>query len=182
MLGLLLAGVGAARAQFASEPVSPDGKPARTTVENVTVTTDRGLAGINDSASSVITLRGESLTAPPALALDDVLHQVAGFQLFRRTSSWTANPSSQGVSLRGLGSTAASRTLVVSDQIPLNDPFGGWVHWDEIPAPAIQAVTLLRGGAADLYGSSAVGGVIDFVPLTAPSHPGTVTLSGDAVA
>ena len=144
------------------------------------MTTDRGLANISDAASSVITLSGDSLTVPPALALDDVLHQVAGFQLFRRTSSWTANPTSQGVSLRGLGSTAASRTLVVSDQVPLNDPFGGWVHWSELPTPAVRAVTLLRGGAADLYGSSAIGGVVDVVPVVALAQPGAFVLSGDA--
>ena len=150
--------------------------------ESVTVVADRGLAGVSDSASSVVTLVGAALTAPPALALDDVLHQVAGFQLFRRTSSWTANPTSQGVSLRGLGSTAASRTLVVSDEIPFNDPFGGWVHWSEIPVPATSAVVLLRGGAADLYGSSAIGGVIDVVPVRAPlfGKPSAVVVTGNA--
>ncbi|HXS14048.1 MAG TPA: carboxypeptidase-like regulatory domain-containing protein, partial [Acidobacteriaceae bacterium] len=81
--------------------------------ESVTVTADRGLAGINDAASSVAVLTAEKLKAAPGLTLDDRLHQIAGFQLFRRTSSWTANPTSSGVSLRALGSTAASRTLVV---------------------------------------------------------------------
>ena len=71
------------------------------------------------------------------------------------------------MSLRGLGSTAASRTLVVSDEVPLNDPFGGWIHWNEIPLLAIDHVELMRGGAADLYGSSAIGGVVDVVPVTA---------------
>lgn len=130
----------------------------------VTVTADRGLAGINDSASSIAVLPQQKLQQAPGLALDDRLHPVAGFQLFRRTSSWTANPTSQGVSLRGLGSTAASRTLVVSDQVPLNDPFGGWIHWDETPSLAVEQVQLLRGGSADLYGSSAIGGVVDIVP------------------
>ena len=46
----------------------------------------------------------------------------------------------------------------------MNDPFGGWIHWDEIPAEAIDAVTLATGGGSDLYGSSALGGVIDIVP------------------
>ena len=136
-------------------PVTVTGLPAGTiqrvvmrpiaAQENVTVTADRGLAGINDAASSVAVLTPEKLKAAPELTLDDRLHQVAGFQLFRRTSSWTANPTSSGVSLRALGSTAASRTLVVSDQVPMNDPFGGWVHWTEIPEPSIRDVELVRG-------------------------------------
>jgi hypothetical protein len=113
--------------------------PAKPVVQqSITVTADRGLAGINDSATSVAVLSKQQMQAAPTLVLDDRLHSVAGFQLFRRTSSWTANPTTEGLSLRGLGSTAASRTLVVSDQVPLNDPFGGWVHWDEIPALAVS--------------------------------------------
>jgi outer membrane receptor protein involved in Fe transport len=148
--------------------------------QSITVTADRGLAGINDSATSTALLTQQQLQQAPGLALDDSLHSVAGFQLFRRTSSWTANPTSQGLSLRGLGSTGASRTLVVSDQVPLTDPFGGWVHWDETPALAIQQVQLLRGGSADLYGSSAIGGVIDVVPVEPlQGHP--FTFSADAL-
>jgi outer membrane receptor protein involved in Fe transport len=60
---------------------------------------------------------------------------------------------------------------VVSDQVPLNDPFGGWIHWDEIPALGIEEVRLIRGGAADLYGSSAIGGVVEVVPVEA-AKPG----------
>ncbi len=148
--------------------------------QTVSVSADRGLVGVDDEATSVAVLDGEQLAAPPALALDDRLHQVAGFQLYRRTSSWTANPTTEGVSLRGLGSTAASRTLVVSDQVPLNDPFGGWIHWDETPELAIHDVQLERGGAADLYGSSAIGGVIAIDPVTA-GEGGHLRLSADAL-
>ena len=146
--------------------------PQKPITQSVTVTaTDRGLANVNDAATSVAVLSAKQLQATPGLALDDALHRVAGFQLFRRTSSWTANPTSSGVSLRGLGSTAASRTLVVSDQVPLNDAFGGWVHWNEIPTLAVRSVALLRGGSSDLYGSSAIGGVIDVVPREAGTQP-----------
>ena len=151
-----------------------------TVLSAVTVTADRGLAGIDDEATSVALLDSAQLAAPPALALDDRLHQVAGFQLYRRTSSWTANPTTEGVSLRGLGSTAASRTLVESDEVPLNDPFGGWIHWDEIPELAIRDVQLVRGGAADLYGSSAIGGVIAVDPVT-PGSDDRINVVADAL-
>ena len=53
----------------------------------------------------------------------------------------------RGFSLRGLGSTALSRTLKLVDHgAPLNDPFGGWVHWNEIPEGALDAVTIATGG------------------------------------
>jgi outer membrane receptor protein involved in Fe transport len=161
--------VGVSTSAQSTQPQSS--APQVTSVDAVTVTADRGLVGVNDSATSVAVLSQKQMQQEPGLALDDKLHEVAGFQLFRRTSSWTANPTSQGLSLRGLGSTAASRTLVVSDQVPLNDPFGGWIHWDEIPALAVDRVELLRGGAADLYGSSAIGGVVDVVPVAVGTKP-----------
>ena len=136
-------------------------------VEAVQVTATRSPLALDASASSVRTMTAEQLREAPGYTLDDRLRQVAGFQLFRRTSSWVANPTTEGTTLRGLGSTAASRTLVLSDQVPLNDAYGGWIHWSEIPALAIQDVELMRGGASDLYGSSAIGGVIAVVPVIA---------------
>jgi outer membrane receptor protein involved in Fe transport len=133
--------------------------------EEIEVTAARSPLALDASASSVRTMTGEQLREAPGFTLDDRLRQVAGFQLFRRTSSWVANPTTEGTTLRGLGSTAASRTLVLSDQVPLNDPYGGWIHWSEIPALATRDVELMRGGASDLYGSSAIGGVIDVIPV-----------------
>lgn len=146
--------------------------------EQIEVTAARTPLALNASASSVRTLTGVQLQEAPGFTLDDRLRQVAGFQLFRRTSSWTANPTTQGTSLRGLGSTAASRTLLLSDQVPINDGFGGWVHWNEIPQLAIRDVELMRGGASDLYGSSAIGGVIDVVPVTPERFDYAADISG----
>src|SRR5215472_7739251 len=134
--------------------------------EQVEVTAARTPLPLDASASSVRSMTSQQLQEAPSLTLDERLRQVAGFQLFRRTSSWVANPTTEGTSLRGLGSTAASRTLVLSDQVPLNDAYGGWIHWSETPAMAVRDVELMRGGASDLYGSSAIGGVIDVMTVT----------------
>jgi outer membrane receptor protein involved in Fe transport len=173
--GAIVAWIACATSALAQQ----QGAPAVKATDSVTVNADRGLLGVSDSATSVAVLSQQRMEQTPGLTLDDKLHEVAGFQLFRRTSSWTANPTTEGLSLRGLGSTAASRTLVVIDQVPLNDPFGGWVHWDEIPSMAIDEVKLLRGGAADLYGSSAIGGVVDVVPVM-PAEKPRLQLSADA--
>lgn len=125
-----------------------------------------------NTPASTLVVPHQALTQTAGQSLDDKLRQVAGFALFRRTSSLVSNPTSQGVSLRGLGSTAASRTLVLSDQDPLNDPYGGWIHWDEIPELALDSITIVRGGASDLYGSSAIGGVIDLNAVKPPRSAG----------
>ena len=132
--------------------------------EQITVTATRSSIDLPATANTIYALTASELADYPAQQLDDKLRQQAGFELFRRSSSRVQNPTSQGISLRGLGSTAASRTLVLQDSVPLNDPFGGWIHWNEIPSDALEAVTLATGGGSDLYGSSALGGVIDVIP------------------
>ena len=144
--------------------------PVARAEQDVEVTARASLA-LDASANSVQTMSAKQMSEAPGFTLDDRLRQIAGFQLYRRTSSWVANPTSQGTSLNGLGSTAASRTLVLSDQVPMNDAYGGWIHWNEIPALAVRDVELMRGGASDLYGSSAIGGVINIDPVT-PAHFG----------
>jgi outer membrane receptor protein involved in Fe transport len=137
--------------------------PAATTT--VTVTAYR--TPLSDLESPVTTrlLSERTLSTAAAVTLDGQVRQIPGLELFRRSSSLVANPTSQGVSLRGLGSTSASRTLVTEDDVPLANPVGGWIQWEEQPELSIRSIELVRGGASDLYGSSAIGGVINVIPV-----------------
>ncbi|HEV2720931.1 MAG TPA: TonB-dependent receptor [Thermoanaerobaculia bacterium] len=131
------------------------------TAETITVTATRTKTRLADTPASVVVLdRSAVLNAPTP---DDALRQIPGFALFRRTGSRAANPTSQGVSLRGVGASGASRALVLDDGIPLNDAFGGWVYWGRVPRAALDRVEVVRGGASDLYGSAAMGGVVQFL-------------------
>jgi outer membrane receptor protein involved in Fe transport len=134
-------------------------------LESVVVTAYRTPLDSSDSPASTRVLDNRQLRQAAAPALDDKLRQIPGFELYRRSSSLVANPTTEGVSLRGLGSTAASRSLVVFDDVPLNDPYGSWIHWEEIPELAVHSIEVVRGGASDLYGSSAIGGVISIISV-----------------
>jgi len=138
--------------------------------EDVTVSATRTELRLSETPGSTVLLSTTDVSSTPALRVDDVLRQVPGFSLFRRSDSRTANASNQGVSLRGLGGTASSRALVLEDGFPVVDAFGGWVYWDRVPREAISNVEVFRGGASNLYGSDALGGVIQFVTRQ-PSAP-----------
>jgi outer membrane receptor protein involved in Fe transport len=142
--------------------------------QQVLVTATRTSTPVGETPVSDIQLTSVNLQATPALTLDDALRQVPGFSLFRRTSSRTANPTTLGVSLRGLGANGASRVLVLEDGIPLNDPFGSWVYWDRVPDASVASVEVAQEGASSLYGSEALGGVIQF--LTRPAQPAGISL------
>ena len=89
------------------------------------------LVSVSDSngvlAPETTTFRAEALQLAPTHTLDEALRDSPGFSLLRRTPSWTANPTTQGVSLQGTGSSSSSRALVSQDGVPLNDPFGSWI-------------------------------------------------------
>ncbi|MCI0486043.1 MAG: TonB-dependent receptor [Blastocatellia bacterium] len=138
--------------------------------EQMTVTAARAETRVSDTAASIAVLTTEDLSATAALTLDDALRQVPGFSLFRRSGSRTANPTIQGVSLRGVGASGASRAVVLNDSVPLNDPFGGWVYWNRTPRESINRVELVRGGASHLYGTDGLGGVINFIPRSLRDH------------
>src|ERR1700678_2460557 len=142
--------------------------------QQVQVTANRASTLLADVPVSDVELTREDLQDTPALTLDDALRQVPGFSLFRRSGSRVANPTTQGVSLRGLGANGASRALVLQDGIPLNDPFGGWVYWDRMPAESVSTVEIAQEGASSLYGSDALGGVVQLI--SRPPEPAGISI------
>lgn len=159
-----------------SPPPGPKAAAQESSItEQVTVTAYRAPLGDLESPVTTRTLSQRALSTSAAITLDDQLRQLPGIELFRRSPSLVANPTSQGISLRALGSTSASRTLVTEDSVPLNDPLGGWIHWQEQPSLSIRRIELVRGGASDLYGSSAIGGVINVVPVRPTSNRAELT-------
>lgn len=168
LLGCFFAGSPFARAETVESDV---GVPAGglelalpdAVTEEITVTGSRTPRAVASTPAEATTISREGLLATPAPTLDDALRQIPGFSLFRRSGSRTANPTSQGVTLRGLGASGTSRALVLDDGIPLNDPFGGWIYWARLPELALERVEVVEGGGSDLWGNAALGGVIQLV-------------------
>ena len=138
-----------------------------TVIERILVRTDDERIPGTPTSQFAITRREIDLAG--ALTIDDVLRQVPGFSLFRRSGSLTANPTSQGVSLRGVGANGASRALVLLDGVPLNSPFGGWVYWNRLARVNVENVQAYNGATSDFYGSGALGGVINIRSTTTPA-------------
>lgn len=155
-------------AQPAADPPAPVLEPVRT---SITVTERVS----TESPAPVTLVNRLYLQASPGVNLDDRLRAVPGFSLFRRSSSVAANPTTQGVSLRGIGSTGASRTLVLWDGIPLNDPFGGWVYWTRITPEEIEQVEVQRGASTSVFGDRALGGALAL--FSRPARPLLLRLS-----
>ena len=113
-----------------------------------------------ESPAAITTLNKLDIAKAPGVNIDDRLRLVPGFTLFRRNSSLVANPTTQGVSLRGVGSTGASRTLVLWDGVPVNDPFGGWIYWTRIPSEEVDRVEVIRGATTSVFGDRTMSGSV----------------------
>ncbi|MFM5949301.1 MAG: TonB-dependent receptor plug domain-containing protein [Novosphingobium sp.] len=153
--GLLLAAAATGQSVFAQDAAED---------QREIVVTGRGLdPSPMLQAYSAITIERDRTAASASGRLEDVLGGLAGFQQFRRSDSRSANPTAQGVTQRGLGGNASSRTLVVLDAVPVTDPFFGHVPFSALPFERLDRVTLIRGGGSGAFGAGAVAGTVDMV-------------------
>ena len=155
----------------ATQAVEVRMRPAGPT-EQLVVTATRSEQRIADVPASVNVVTNRQIEQSPAVVADDVLRQIPTFSLFRRTSSIASHPTAQGVSLRGVGPSGVSRTLVMLDNVPFNDPFGGWVYWTRVPLMDTERIEVVDGATSSLYGNYAMGGVINIV--TNRAEPRTI--------
>lgn len=139
--------------------------PPPAVVQTVVVRSARLPEPAGDPAFSIVRIDPAALQSAPRL--DEALESAPGVSLFRRTSSLGANPTTQGISLRAIAGSGASRALVTLDGVPQNDPFGGWVIWSALPPETIAAATVVRGAGAGPYGAGALTGVVALDSLDA---------------
>jgi outer membrane cobalamin receptor len=134
-------------------------------VEQVIVVTGRGIESSAEVAATR-TIDRAQIDRAASGRMEDVLREVAGLASFRRSDSRSAHPTSQGLTLRGLGGNAASRVSLALDGVPQADPFGGWIAFSALDPHAIDRIRVTRGG-----GTEGVAGAIE-IDSRAPA-PGT---------
>ncbi len=143
----------AATAEDADEQVEPSAK-------QTIVVRASGLLGsdLGDQIQSATLLT--DLHPDMGTRIENRLRDEAGIAQFRRSDARSAHPTSQGITLRGLGGNASSRALVTLDGIPQADPFGGWVAWTAYDAINLGGIQISRGGGSGADGPGALAGTI----------------------
>ena len=126
------------------------------------VVTGKGLdAAPGDAAFDILEIGRDRLDHSASNRLEDVLRDIAGFQQFRRSDARSANPTSQGATLRALGGNASSRVLLLLDGVPQTDPFGGWISWPAYDPRRLGRIRVTRGGGSGVHGPGALAGTIE---------------------
>jgi len=130
------------------------------------IVTGRGLdPALGEDVYDTLTIGRERLRGSASNRLEDVLRDVPGFQNFRRSDARSANPTSQGATLRALGGNASSRALLILDGVPQTDPFGGWIYWPAYDPRRLAAVRVVRGGGSGAAGPGALAGTIELTSV-----------------
>lgn len=152
-------------------PLTAHGQSSEIVVNGQPLPAARG-----DVAYDIVSIDRDRLGGTASNRIEDALKDVAGLQQFRRTDSRSANATSQGATLRGLGGNASSRALLVLDGVPQSDPFGGWVTWPAFQTIRLGQARVTRGGGSGVYGSGALSGTIELASIGPEQADG---LSGD---
>lgn len=131
---------------------------AATEGEQMVVTAAATEQSVKDAPASISVITQEDLQRKPVQNLKDILKEVPGVQLTNE------GDNRQGVSIRGLDS---SYTLILIDGKRVNSRNAVFRHNDFdlnwIPADSIERIEVVRGPMSSLYGSDALGGVVNII-------------------
>ncbi len=175
-LALLGAGLSlfAASAAFAQSTATADKKDETVKLEKFTVTGSFIPQASSEPISPVTIFTEADIRASGAATPIEALRSLPSFV---SSSGATENDSNGGsgaafVNLRGVG---GSRTLILLDGLPA----GNQSNISMLPIEAIERIEVLRDGAGIIYGSSAIGGAVNFI--LKKNYSGlTVTVGGEA--
>jgi len=134
----------------------------------VVVTASRFSEGIEEVPASVTVIEGEEIEARHTLALDEALDSAAGISIFHQGSLGEES----NLRIRG---TAYNQVLVLIDGVKANSPLTGEFDFGDLLAEQIDRIEVVRGGMSALYGSEAMGGVVNIISARG-SGPGRYSL------
>ena len=129
-------------------------------MDPVTVTASFNPLKTSQTGRNLVVIRGEKLTSLPVHSIDELLRYVPGLEVQARGPMG----SQSDIVLRG---GTYQQVLVIVDGVRVNDPNTG--HFSSyIPlAPGeIDRIEILKGASSALYGSEAVGGVVNIITKT----------------
>ncbi len=131
----------------------------------VVVTSSRKAQDILESAFSVSAIGQREIQAKAVVNMIDILSYESG------VSTVKGQLNIRGTSGYTLG--AGSRSLLLLDGIPLLGSAAGNITWATIPTSEVDRVEIVKSGGSALYGSSAMGGVVNIITRNAPREPET---------
>lgn len=137
--------------------------PTPIQTEPVIVTASKYEQNLQEVPISVSVLEAKELSYRNTITLDDALRYVPGVHM---TQGQINVRGSTGYS-RGVG----TRVLLLLDGLPLLSGDTGEIIWESLPVYLIERIEIVKGAGSALYGSSALGGVVNVITRDIPDQP-----------
>lgn len=142
-------------------------------LKSVVVTATRSAIDTSDAPAAVSVVTKEEIENRNVSRISDALQKVPSLYLGRGENG-QSNSSEGGFSLRGM---STNRTLVLLDGLqPLQNGNSQGVNWQTVFVDDVERVEVVPGAFASLYGSNAMGGVINVISKRPDQHELTVRL------
>ncbi|MDY0321779.1 MAG: TonB-dependent receptor [Arcobacteraceae bacterium] len=131
---------------------------------DITVTATKTERKISDVPASIEVITQETIKKTSANTVNELLANISGLDV-RSNSSIISNSEAgtNKVLMRGFGGTARGRVLVMVDGVAMNDAMSQNVEWNKIAMGDVERIEVVKGANSALYGSSAMGGVINII-------------------
>jgi outer membrane receptor for ferrienterochelin and colicins len=137
--------------------------PQNVETQQVVITASRREQSAKDVPVSISTVSARALSLRVPTTLDDALRYVPGVNLMYDQVNIRG---SSGYS-RGVG----TRVLLLFDGLPYLTGDTGEITWETIPIFQVARIEVVKGAGSALYGSSALGGVINVITKDIPDKP-----------
>lgn len=136
-----------------------------TPLDPVVVTANRQAMKVSEQLSDVTVLEREDIERTPTTSLGDLLARQPGIEMASNGGPGTTS----SIYMRG---TNSGHTLVLIDGMRVGSATTGQMSaWSRIPVSQIERIEILRGPGSSLYGSDAIGGVIQIFTRRGDGEP-----------
>ncbi len=144
----------------------------------VVVTATRREQTAKSAPASVVIMSRDEIAARQVTTFDQALEQVPGVAAFRSTPI-----SVQSMSIRGASDVAGggvgNRVLLLVDGRPALTSDSGGAFWSLVPTGFVDRVEIVKGAFSSLYGSTAMGGVVNVITRR-PDAPSRLVVDASA--
>jgi vitamin B12 transporter len=141
-------------AVLAALPLGVHAQPSHPpSLDAVTVTATRTPSRVSETVADVTVIERDEIERATGRTLPELLARQPGIQISSNGGLGTIS----GVFIRGL---EARHTLLLVDGVRLGSATVGTPSFDNLPLAAIDRIEVVRGPLSSLYGSEAVGGVV----------------------
>ncbi len=142
-------------------------------IDTIQVTAMQVPLSISETGRNISVLTAGDISALPANSIDEILQTIQGVEVQSRGGFGVQGD----ILLRG---STYTQVLILLDGMQINDPLTGHFNSYMTITPAeIERIEILRGAAAAMYGSGAVGGVINIISKTFAANQIGTSFSGD---